>query len=173
MYFLCILYVMYRWLVILFLLLILTRFYDNSNQNGNENFEKKNYEHTQGLTILSIVNSFCTNLKNNLSKEWKMFHKIVNALTKFSDFLEHCYYFDRKEYIFCLCKPVPDSLSRSLIFSIFTISLCIFFTGLEFGKKKRLFWWKKSSYQNNIAWKQRHLASKKNKFERNLKTWKW
>ena len=142
MYSLCILYVMYRWLVILFLLLILTRFYDNSNQNGNENFEKKNYEHTQGLTILSIVNSFCTNLKKISVKRVIMFHKIVNVLTKFCDFLENCCYFDRKKNI-CLCNTVPDSLSRSLIFSIFTISLCIFFTGLEFGKKKTILMKKK------------------------------
>ena len=161
MYSLCILYVMYRWLVILFLLLILTRFYDNSNQNGNENFEKKNYEHTQGLTILSIVNSFCTNLKkkicqksNNVPQNCKRFDEILRFFGKLLLFWQ-------KKKIICLCNTVPDSLSRSLIFSIFTISLCIFFTGLEFGKKKRLFWWKKSSYQNNIAWKQRHLASKK------------
>ena len=108
---------------------------------GMRILRKKNYEHTQGLTILSIVNSFCTNLKkicqksNNVPQNCKRFDEILR-------FLEKLLLFWQKKNI-CLCNTVPDSLSRSLIFSIFTISLCIFFTGLEFGKKKRLFWWKK------------------------------
>ena len=122
--------------------------------------KKKLWAHT-GFDHPLNSEQFLHKLKKKSVKRVIIFHEIVNVLTKFCDFLENCCYFDRKKNFFCLCNTVPDSLSRSLIFSIFTISLCIFFTGLEFGKKKDYFDEKKSSYQNNIAWKQRHLASKK------------
>ena len=104
--------------------------------------KKKLWAHT-GFDHPLNSEQFLHKLKKKSVKRVIIFHEIVNVLTKFCDFLENCCYFDRKKNFFCLCNTVPDSLSRSLIFSIFTISLCIFFTGLEFGKKKRLFWWKK------------------------------
>ena len=144
MYSLCILYVMYRWLVILFLLLILTRFYYNSNQNGNENFEKKkNYEHTQGLTILSKVNSFCTNFKKiDLSKKVTLFHKIVNVLTKFCCFLEIVAILTEK-YTFFVCVILFLTLYLDHLYFLYSLHHFVFSSLVWSLVKKRLFRWKK------------------------------
>ena len=135
---------------------------------GMRILRKKLWAHT-GFDHPLNSEQFLHKLKKKSVKRVIMFHKIVNVLTKFCDFLENGYYFDRKKNFF-VCVILFLTLYLDHLYFLYSLYHFVFSSLVwSLVKKKTILMKKKvliktTLRENSAIWRQ-----KKNKFERNLK----